>query len=182
MQNLLLSKKIGLQVKFVSFFILFSFVSLTQVFGQKTWDGGGDGINWGSANNWNPNGLPASTDNVTLTQGQTVTVDISTAVCNNLNLSPTGSGIATLQFNNASILTASGVVTLGQSGNNNRSGALTMTNGGTLICQGFALANAGTNVFTSGSGTVQLTANNTLPSTIFTTFNNLTINGGTTTL
>ena len=26
----------------------------------QTWDGGGDGVNWNSANNWNPNGVPAA--------------------------------------------------------------------------------------------------------------------------
>src|SRR6185437_9228470 len=38
------------------------------------------------------------------------------------------------------------------------------------------------NTWTPGTGTVILNANNTLPSTIFTSFNNLNINGGTTTL
>jgi hypothetical protein len=57
-----------------------------------------------------------------------------------------------------------------------------MTSGGTLICEGFALANTGTNSWTPGTGTVELTATNTIPSTIFTSFYNLNINGGTTTL
>jgi hypothetical protein len=152
-------------------------------YGQKTWDGGAFTTNWGDANNWNPNGLPATTDNVTLTQGQTVNVNIATAVCNNLNLSPTGNGTAILQFNAGSKVTASGIVTLGQAANTNRRGTLTMTNGGTLTCAGFAVANTGTNTFNSGTGTVELTATNTLPSTIFTIFNNLsTITTGTTTL
>ena len=28
----------------------------------RTWDGGGDGTNWSSANNWNPNGVPTGSD------------------------------------------------------------------------------------------------------------------------
>ncbi|MCX6229932.1 MAG: CHRD domain-containing protein [Bacteroidetes bacterium] len=168
-------------VMFSIAFVIVNFLLANISYGQKTWDGGGDGTNWSSGNNWNPDGLPASTDAVTLIQGQTVNVDITTAVCAALNLSPTGAGTATLQFTNGSKLTASGIVTLGQSGNTNRIGALNMTNSGTLSCQGLALGNAGANTFTPGTGKIELTANNTLPSTIFTSFNNLTINGGTTT-
>ncbi len=32
----------------------------------KTWDGGGDGTSWSSANNWNPNGVPTGSDNVVI--------------------------------------------------------------------------------------------------------------------
>ncbi len=159
------------------------FVFISQAtYAQKTWDGGGDGTNWNSANNWNPNGVPSSSDAVTITQGQSVVVNVNNAVCAALNLSPTGNGIATLTFNANSKLVASGTVTLGQSSNTNRRGSLVMTNGGTLECDGFALANSGSNTFTSGTGTVIFTATNTLPSTIFTTFNNLKDSIGTTTL
>jgi hypothetical protein len=165
--------------------VLLLLTGANAVWAQKTWDGGGDGVNWSSANNWSPNGLPASTDAVTIVAGQTVTVDIATAVCAALNLSPTSTGMATLNFNSGSKVTASGVVTLGQSGNNNRRGTIDMTSGGTLVCTGLALGNAsGANVFTAGTGTVQLTATNTLPSTstVISAFNNLTITAGTTTL
>lgn len=33
---------------------------------DKTWDGGGDGASWSDALNWNPDGVPASGDNVTI--------------------------------------------------------------------------------------------------------------------
>ena len=55
-----------------------------------------------------------------------------------------------------------------------------MTNGGTLTSQGLALVTLGT--WTPGTGTVELTATNTLPASGFTTFNNVTLSGGTTTL
>ena len=149
---------------------------------------GGSG-NWSSKTNnapW-PNGIvPGAADIVTIINdgptGYTVTVDIANAVCKTLNIAPITSARSVLAFNNLTQLTVNGIVTLGNSGQNNRIGTLNMTNTGKLLCQGFALANAGTNTFTSGTGTVELTATNTLPATIFTTFNNLIISGGTTTL
>jgi hypothetical protein len=58
-----------------------------------------------------------------------------------------------------------------------------MTNGGKLIAQSLVLGTGvNTKTWTPGTGTVELTATNTLPGTIITSFNNLTINGGTTTL
>ncbi len=151
-------------------------------FAQKTWDRGANTDNWGDANNWSSNILPTSSESVTIVGNQTVVVNINTAVCAALNLAPTASGTASLSFNANSKLIASGTVTLGQSGNNNRRGSLVMTNGGTLVCNGFALANTGTNIFTRGTGSVVLTATNTLPSSTFTTFNNLKDSIGTTTL
>jgi|GEM_PF-901841 len=164
--------------------LLLLLTGVNEAWAQKTWDGGGDGVNWSSANNWSPNGLPASTDAVTIAAGQTVTVDISTAVCAALNVG-SGTGMATLDFNSGSQVTAAGIVTLGQSGNNNRRGTIDMTSGGTLVCRGLALGNAsGSNIFTAGAGTVQLTATNTLPSlsTVISSFNNLIMSSGTTTL
>ena len=41
----------------------------------KTWDGGGSGTSWSSANNWNPNGVPGSSDNVIINApGTTISV------------------------------------------------------------------------------------------------------------
>jgi len=57
-----------------------------------------------------------------------------------------------------------------------------MTAGGTLSVGGAITIGADAGTWTPGTGTVVMTANNTLPATIFTTFNNLTIDGGTTTL
>ena len=49
--------------------------AVTIAFGQigfaasRVWDGGGDNINWSDAQNWNPNGIPASGDSLTLNSG-----------------------------------------------------------------------------------------------------------------
>ncbi|KAF2339128.1 GEVED domain-containing protein [Flavobacterium tistrianum] len=128
-------------------------------------------------------GPPSPVDNVSIVSNHNVTVN-GTFTCASLFISPVNNNTSTLSYSGStSQLTVNGIVTLGESGANNRRGALNMTNGGLLICQGFDLANSsGSNTFTSGSGTVQLTATNTLPSTIFTTFNNLTVSSGTTTL
>lgn len=48
--------------------------------GQKTWDGGGDGVNWESGNNWNPDGVPSSDDNVFVTGSVNVDINATTTV------------------------------------------------------------------------------------------------------
>ena len=137
---------------------------------------------WSAISTWSTNSLPTEGDNVTILSNNNVTVDIISAVCNTLSIAPTNNNIAAVTFNINTKLTVSGIVTLGNSGNTNRRGALTMASGGILVCKGLALANTGTNTFTPGTGTVELTASNTLPATIFTSFNKLTVSGGTTTL
>ncbi len=47
-----------------------------------TWDGGGDGVNWNSANNWNPNGVPATHSNVELTGANTITINVAATAYN----------------------------------------------------------------------------------------------------
>ncbi len=150
----------------------------------KTWDGGAGNSNWGDQNNWNNNTLPSNTDDVVLVNNQSVTVNITDAVCKSLKLSPNSSSgnPATLTFATSSQLTVSGKVTLGGSADDFK-GSLVMTSGGTLVCTGFLLGNSATqSTFTRGAGTIKLTSTNTLPSSVFTTFNNLIITGGTTTL
>ncbi|MGA1978710.1 MAG: DUF2341 domain-containing protein, partial [Bacteroidales bacterium] len=128
-------------------------------------------------------GQNASPSVVTILNANVVALDVSPAnSLGALAIAPVTNNISTLQFNNGTQLTVAGIVTLGNAGNNNRRGTLTMTNGGTLICNGFAVANGGANTFTPGTGTIQLNATNTLPATIFTSFNNLIIAIGTTTL
>ncbi|MCW3090064.1 MAG: C-terminal target protein, partial [Ferruginibacter sp.] len=146
----------------------------------KNWDNGGDGINWSSANNWNPNGVPTNGDGIITIGGpNTVTLDINNAQSASLQLADNNNSTAKLQFNNNSKLTVSGAVTFGNGGNAARKGSVDMTNGGTLISTGFVATNLGT--WIPGTGTVQFTASNTLPA-VFSTFNNLEINGGTTSL
>jgi autotransporter-associated beta strand protein len=79
----------------------------------------------------------------------------------------------TVTFTSGSTLTA-GSLTLGGTVG---SGTLTMTAGGTLIAGSLAVGAAAAKTWTPGTGTVILTGTTTLPSTIFTTFNNLTLSG-----
>ena len=55
----------------------------------KTWDGGAGTNNWGDANNWNPDGVPAPTDNVNLTGANTIDINVA-ATTNYLTLGNTG--------------------------------------------------------------------------------------------
>lgn len=124
-------------------------------------------------------GPPSPNDTVTIAANHTVTLNGAFS-CASLSIG-TNNNIATLTFAGPlSQLTVNGLVTLGDAGGINRRGSLIMTNGGILNCQGFIVANTGANNFTAGTGTVVLTANNTLPTTRFTSFNNLTISAGTT--
>ncbi len=136
--------------------------------------------NWSNTATWGGSAIPTNATAVTINQGVTVTVDIGTAQCLSLILNNNVAGTGVLQFNSGTQLTVSGTVTM--SGNAaGKNGTLIMTAGGTLICNGFILG-AGTNTWTPGTGTVQLNAGNTLPATIFLTFNNLIVNTGTTTM
>ena len=122
---------------------------------------------------------PTASDNIIITNSAVLTVNVGTAVCANIQIASGSSNgsTGTLFFNSGSQVTVSGSVTLGDK----RAGILDMTNGGKLICQSLVTENPWGTSFTPGSGTIELTATNTLPSTVFTTFNNLVISGGTTT-
>jgi autotransporter-associated beta strand protein len=89
----------------------------------------------------------------------------------------------TLNFISNSTLVASNL-TFGNSGatpgNNNE---INMTAGGTLRVGSFTVNTATiTNTWIPGTGTVEMTATNTLPALDIVSFNNLTVNGGTTSL
>src|ERR1017187_2240778 len=79
----------------------------------------------------------------------------------------------TVTFTSGSTLTA-GSLTLGGTVG---SGTLIMTAGGTLIAGSLAVGAAAAKTWTPGTGTVILTGTTTLPSTVFTSFNNLTLIG-----
>ncbi len=124
--------------------------------------------------------LPAATDDVHIIGGYTITVDISNAYCSSISIGNGGNKDCTLAFNANSQLSVSSSVTLNTT--NNKTILLDMTNGGTLICASLAVpSTGGIQKFTAGSGTIILTAGNTIPAAVFTTFNNLTLQAGTTT-
>jgi hypothetical protein len=109
---------------------------------------------------------------------------VSGSVTAGTNAGTTRTGNIT--FTSGSTLTA-GSLTLGGSGTSPAPGTISMTAGGTLSVGGSITVNTVTgNTWTpgtTGTGTLVLTANNTLPgATIFTNFNNLTIAANTTTL
>ncbi|MBF4508826.1 hypothetical protein IRZ83_19320, partial [Flavobacterium sp. JLP] len=127
-------------------------------------------------------GPPSPVDNVIIQTNHAVTVN-GTFTCASLSIGTSNNNMPILNFSNsASQLTVNGAFTLGGS-TANRPATLDMTNGGTLIVNSLNLGNTtAANVFTAGSGTVQLAANDVLPSTIFTNFNNLSVTAGTTTM
>ncbi|MEP7171745.1 MAG: hypothetical protein ABI855_20395, partial [Bacteroidota bacterium] len=131
---------------------------------------------WSSMTTWGA-AVPVAGDNVRINGGVTVTVDISNAVCTDLRVGFTG-GVGGLTFNSGSKVTTSGTFNIGQSGTAN----IDMTNGGTLVITGGnpTIANGGT--WTPGTGTVSYGATATLPTTFFTTYNNLTVTAGTITV
>jgi autotransporter-associated beta strand protein len=172
--NLITTKFIYVVLLFVTSF----------VFGQTTRTATVNG-NWSNTATWGGNPVPVSTDVVVIGSGVAVTVDVNDAVCSSLTINNGGGNgaIADLIFNSTSVLTVGGTVTLGS--NSNRTARITMTSGGTLICNGLNLNLGGSGSggsFVKGSGTVVLKTNNTLPVLYFNDFNNLTIDGGTTTL
>lgn len=85
-----------------------------------------------------------------------------------------------ITFTSGSTLTA-GTLAIGGTAGSPGQGTITMTAGGTLRV-GAITVNTGAGTWTPGAGTVELTANNTLPTTIFTNFNNLAVISGITTL
>lgn len=131
---------------------------------------------------------PTSATQLIVKSGATLTVNVADAVCASIglgmgNAGGGGAGGGTLAFSANSQLTVSGTVTIGGvQGGTSYTGTVNMANGGKLICNSFALSGTQTKTFTQGTGTVELPATNTLPTSIVTTFNNLIISGGTTTL
>jgi hypothetical protein len=69
--------------------------------------------NWSDANSWLPVGVPTNTDNVTIQDGHTITIDNTSAVCNNLTVGQGTSGV--LRFiggSTSATLTTDGDVTV----------------------------------------------------------------------
>jgi hypothetical protein len=138
--------------------------------------------NWSAPATWtNCNGgIPTAADTVEIRNGNTVTVNIATAVAASMQIaSATGTTDGSLVFNAGSKVTVTGISTIG--GASDQADAfINMTNGGTFSSGGFALGTGDNNVgVIAGLGTAELTANNTLPGPF--AFNNLVIVAGTTT-
>ena len=192
--------KAFLKITFAIFLTTISFSS----FAQRTASVNG---NWNSTATWGGASVPTSTDQVTINTGITVTVNVTNAACASMQINSGGNNTAVLAFASSGSpkLTVSGNVTVGQSGNSNREGTITFQSGSTLECGSLSLGAVASqtsaltmtaggylkvngaltvfsgSTFTRGTGTVELAVTNTLPTSIFTSFNNLIISGGTTT-
>lgn len=137
--------------------------------------------------NWSAAGI-ASTDDVIVKNDKTLTVNVASAVCASLQLgnnTAPDNGDGTLAYNaDTCKLTVNGLLKFGKVGGGApASGYLDFSNGGTLIVQGFTHdAPPGYGGCVCTDGTIELTADNTLPNNTFTTFNKLIISSGITTL
>jgi hypothetical protein len=73
-----------------------------SLFVLKTWDGGAGTNNWGDANNWNPDGVPAATNNVSLTGASSITIDVPATV-NSITLNNSSLIVTILSGNSLSV-------------------------------------------------------------------------------
>ncbi len=129
----------------------------------KTWDGGGDGVNWSSANNWSPNGVPGNGDAVTIASG-TVTINANTSKLTSLTIS---GGTVTMTGSSTIRITGAGTNFFTISG-----GSFNAAGGGTITDNGDLTISGGT--FTGGTANVTVGGNVNVSSTV--------VNGGDPTL
>ncbi len=146
----------------IALLIILLFANGGKALGQKTWDGGGDGVNWSSGNNWNPNGVPLNTDDVIINSGSdlSVTVDVA-AVCNSLILNQ-GARNITLTISGINSLTVGSSITMNAPTGGTRNTLLAVGTG-TLNCASVSSNNSGNdnrdNVITLSSGSINVTGN-----------------------
>jgi hypothetical protein len=142
-------------------------------------------MNWSAITTGSgPGGLPNSTDNITVSNFATLTVNTTSSSCASMILGVKNAGDGTLTFalsGNPS-LSISGNLTFGHVSPGTASSGvayLTMVSGATLSAGSFVVV-GGVGGYTPG-GTVIFTGTNTLDP-VFNAFNNLIINGGATTI
>lgn len=125
---------------------------------------------WGSNNSWSPSGVPTATDNVTIKNGHTITINTN-ATCNNINVGEGSSGSLVI-------------------GNSSTARSLTI-NGNLTVNNGASVASGTTNATHTAAISGNITNNGTLnfrptaSRVVNTTFNNnnnqvISGNGGTT--
>jgi T5SS/PEP-CTERM-associated repeat protein len=112
------------------------------------WDNGGSGSSWNTANNWNPNKTPTSSDDCRINDGGSATIDGFTAYCNWLTLGNAGSGTLTLSGTSGG-LTAKDFIYIGDVG----TGTLNISGSTKLYAQGGNI-DFGHAVGSTGTGTV----------------------------
>ena len=96
---------------FFSLCILCLFISSAVQSQTRTWDGGGDGVNWGDANNWSSNQLPTTAANIPYGYNVTVNGNFN---CSSITFTSTGSinDSSILVINSGNSLTLTGAITM----------------------------------------------------------------------
>ena len=161
--------------KALIFFTLITFLYYNAG-AQKTWDGGAGTNNWADGNNWNPNGVPAAGDAVTIGNGFNVILNTNTTIAS-LTIGGGASGSLTMGNNNTNrALTVSGTVTINNGATFNTAG-----NGGNTINIAGNLINNGTFDMNIGSADADILFNGAVNQTLSgsgatTDFNLVTIN------
>ncbi|MFT3680248.1 MAG: T9SS type A sorting domain-containing protein [Ferruginibacter sp.] len=138
-----------------------AFLALVNVsFGQKTWNGASGG-NWGTGSNWNPTGVPTSSDDVIIPNDDDVVVNVAAAACKTLTING-GNRDNTITISGTNTLTVSGAVTINAPTSNNRDKIIAV-GGGTLTCTSITMSATGaasrTAQVTLAGGTVNVTGN-----------------------
>ena len=183
-RNILLSRN-TLTTKIGLFFLLFTFGSIIQLFGQVSGDyrSKATGV-WNANTTWEkytnqwadalPGDYPGKSSTagtVTIRSGFNGTLNVN-AACNELIIGTGANVTSILTFNINTVLTVSGDVTLGNVGQ--RRGSINMTRGGLLQIGGTLTApNLGT--WTPGGGTVEY--NGSAQTLYSDTYNNLILSG-----
>jgi hypothetical protein len=132
-----------------------------------TWDGGGGGSNWSTANNWNPDAVPDGSVNVLIGSGFTVVVD--QAGYDVLNLTVASGATLQLAANSLAVngtLSLDGTLEIGGAGIINGSASFD-TNSGTVAYtdtnpHGLVQGNSYYNLAINGSGLYTLGADVTI--------------------
>jgi hypothetical protein len=115
---------------------------VSNTYSQKTWDGGGDGINWSDGANWLPDGVPLITEDVVIDEGLTITIDAN-AECQTLTFVNNALAIS-ISINSGVTLDVDGIIQYGNPSVNNENQILDVGDG-VLNCLGINMPNTGNN-------------------------------------
>lgn len=131
---------------------------------------------WNDPNTWDESVIPTSADDVIITGGLEVYIDVTGAECNTLQVGDiNNSGLLT--FLGTSSLTVNGAVTMGNL-DGATYGVITMDDGAVLTCSSIEEGDPGSSgIYYSNTGTFVFTGNCTLPYNLY-QFYNLIVDGG----
>lgn len=126
------------------FIVILTILTFTyfSLHAQTTWDGGAGSSNWSDAANWNPDGVPTSSDTVVLDEGVAIIVDAN-AECASIIWSD-NSVSSSLTINAGITLDVNGVITFSRPLVNGFTQTLDVLDGN-LIADGIVMVNTGNN-------------------------------------